>query len=366
MAENERKLKYCVFCGVKTEGQIYCPNCGKLVITIKPGEKKIEPKISEINISKPISIERVCSGCSSVITSTILEQCPICNTRLELIPDYQKSARIKPGFVFKDKKLKSEQELLIKKDAWNLKEGLNVFMNSIIVYVFIQLLLIMLIWFQLGLIQSTSEINIDLILLSQIPGIAIGIYPLWYIYSNKHNSEKLGFTSDSKKIVLAIFIGIAGGILLLAINYLSGLINSFLNEVGFVFFDISEYIEQESKAIREADLIWIILLIILISLQAISTEIVFRGVLHNALKERFENKSGKNLSGKMEVILIVAFVYAALYILFSFLIGIIFFILNFLVFLILGILYEINKNIYNTIIASVFYFNLVIILMVFF
>ncbi|MFW9897898.1 MAG: type II CAAX prenyl endopeptidase Rce1 family protein [Candidatus Thorarchaeota archaeon] len=363
MVENGRKLKYCVYCGAKTEGQIYCPTCGKLVLTIKPGEKKIEPKISEIKISKPVSIERVCSGCGSIITSTILEQCPICNTRLESIPDYKSSARIKPGFVFKDKKLRSEQELMIKKDAWNLKEGLNVFMNSIIVYVFIQLFLFILIWFQLGLFQSTSEINIDLILLSQIPGIAIGIYPLWYIYSNKHNSEKLGFTSDSKKIVLAIFIGIAGGILLLAINYLAGLINSFLNEVGFVFFDISEYIEQESKAIREADLIWIILLIVLISLQAISTEIVFRGVLHNTLKERFENK---NLSGKMEVIIIVAFVYAALYILFSFLIGIIFFILNFLIFLILGILYEINKNIYNTIIASVFYFNLVIILMVFF
>ena len=361
MTENERKLKYCVYCGAKIEGQIYCPNCGKLVISIKPGEKKIEPEPSEIKSSKPISIERVCSGCGSVITSIILEQCPICNALLESIPEYQKPAKIKPGFVFQDNKLKSEKELLIRKDAWNLKEGLSVFMNSIIVYVFIQLLIIMVIWYQLGLdnlVSSTSEITIEIIILSQIPGIAIGIYPLWYIYSNKHNSEKLGFTSDSKKILLAIFIGISGGLVLLAINYLSGLINSFLTEIGLGFFDINEYIEEENKVMQEADFIWIILLLIMISLQAISAEIVFRGVLHNALKERFENK--------IKAIFIVALVYAALYVLFSFLVGIIFFILNFLIFLVLGILYEINQNIYNSIIASIFYFNLIIILMVFF
>lgn len=358
--ENETKLKHCVYCGAKTEGQAYCPNCGKLVIQGKPRVEELQrKKISPVSEE----ISRKCSGCGSIITSTILEQCPICNNLLEPVPEYQKQSKAKPGFVFKDKKLESERELIIKKDSWSMKEGLNVFSNSIMIYVVVQLFLIMFIWFQLGdLFESTSEININLILISQIPGIALGIYPLWYIYSNKHKSEKLGFTSDSKKIALAILIGIVGGLSLLAINYLSGLITNFLIDIiGLDFFDISEYLAQENKAIKEAALLWVILLLMIISLQAISTEIVFRGVLHNTLKERFE-KGDKDVAGKLKVILIIALVYSAIYILFSYLIGIVFFIQNFLVFLLLGILYEINKNILNTIIASILYFNMMIIL----
>ena len=356
--ENEIKLKYCVYCGAKTEGQAYCPNCGKLV---SQGKSRVE-KLQRDKIS-PVSeeISRRCSGCGSIITSNILEQCPICNNLLEPVPEYQKPSKAKPGFIFQDKKLK--QELIIKKDSWNMKEGLNVFMNSILIYFFVQLFLYMFIWVQLG--DSTSDININMILISQIPGIALGIFPLWYIYSKKHKSEKLGFTSDSKKIALAFLIGIVGGLSLLAINYLSDLITSFLIEIGLKFFDISEYIAQENKAIKEASFLWIIILLIMISLQAISTEIVFRGVLHNTLKEKFE-KDEKDVAGKLKVILIIALVYSALYILFSSLIGIKFFILNFLVFVMLGILYEINKNIYNTIIASILYFNIIITLMYFF
>ncbi len=357
--ENEKKLKYCVYCGAKTEGQAYCPNCGKLV---SPGKPRVE-KLQRDKIS-PVSeeISRKCSGCGSIITSTILEQCPICNTLLEPVPDSLKPTKSKPGFIFEDKKLKSEQELIIKKDSWNMKEGLNIFILSLFIYVIVQVLLFMFIWSQLG--ESTSKININLILISQIPGIALGIYPLWYIYSNKHKSEKLGFTSDSKKIALAILIGIVGGLSLVAINYVSDLIISFLIEIGLKFFDISEYLAQENKAIKEASFLWIILLLIMLSLQAISTEIVFRGVLHNTLKERFE-KDEKDVAGKLKVILIIALVYSGVSILFSYFIGIIFFILNFLVFLLLGILYEINKNILNTIIASILYFNMMIILIYF-
>ncbi len=354
--ENEKKLKYCVYCRAKTEGQAYCPNCGKLVIPGKPRVEKLQrDKISPVSEE----ISRKCSGCGSIITSTILEQCPICNTLLEPVPESLKPIKSKPGFIFEDKKLKSEQELIIKKDSWNMKEGLNIFILSLFIYVIVQVLLFMFIWSQLG--ESTSKININLILISQLPGIALGIYPLWYIYSNKHKSEKLGFTSDSKKIALAILIGIVGGLSLVAINYVSDLIISFLIEIGLKSFDISEYLAQENKAIKEASFLSIILLLIMLSLQAVSTEIVFRGVLHNTLKERFE-KDEKDVAGKLKVILIIALVYSSVYILFSYFIGIIFFILNFLVFVVLGILYEINKNILNTIIASILYFNIMIIL----
>lgn len=365
MDENERKLKNCVYCGASTEDHIYCPNCGKLVVTIKGEKPQIEQKTSLSTRSKPISIERVCSGCGSVITSTILDQCPICNTLLVPIPAYEKVAKSKPGFIFTDKKLQSEQKLVLSKDSWSVKEGLNVFVTSLLIYMFAQFFLIMFVFYGMMEGTSTTDLTIELILLSQIPGILLGIYPLRYIYKRKHKIKKLGFTSDSRKIVLALFIGIGGGILLLAVNFLSGLINTFIYNLGFEFFGIGDYIEEERNAIREASLIWLIILLVVLSFQAISTEIVFRGVLHNTLKERFE-KGENDFSGKIKVILLVALSYSLLYILFSFLIGIIFFILNLLVFLILGILYEINRNIYNTIVASIFYYNLIIILMVFF
>ena len=86
--ENEKKLKYCVYCGAKTEGKAYCPKCGKLVIQDKP---KVEELQSEKISTGTEEIPRKCSGCGSIISSTILEQCPICNTILEPIPEYPNS-----------------------------------------------------------------------------------------------------------------------------------------------------------------------------------------------------------------------------------------------------------------------------------
>ena len=360
MNENERKLKHCVYCGAKTEGQAYCPICGKLIITIKGEQKVDERKIAVDAISKPLPYERTCSGCSSVITSTILEQCPICNTFLEPVPQYRKPSTSKPGFIFTNKKLKSEKELVLRKDSWHIKEGVNVFITSLLVYFFAQFFIIFLILSQVGFDQST-EITIEIIILAQIPGILLGIYPLCYIYVRKHKSEKLGFKSGSKEITLAILIGFVGCLLLLCVNYLSGLINSYLYSLGFEFLDISEYLDKERNTIRGASLIWLIVLLIVVSLQAIASEVLFRGVLHNTLKEKFAKKD--DMAGKLKVILLVALIYSSLYVLFSFFIGITFFLLNFMVFCVLGILYEINQNIHNTIIASIFYFNLIIILM---
>ncbi|MFX1256579.1 MAG: type II CAAX prenyl endopeptidase Rce1 family protein [Promethearchaeota archaeon] len=373
MSEERKSIvKHCVYCGSKLKkGNVYCPNCGKLAITEKLSKNAIQKKkIPERPIpGEKIEFSRKCSGCGSIITSRVLEQCPICNTFLEKIPEYYKSAPRKPGFVFTKGKLQSEQKFVIKKDSWNLKEGLNVFKYSLFTYIVVQLLFIIVIFFQIGFTDSDqssiTELNINLILLMQIPGIILGIYPIWYISSHRHNFEKLGFFFDLKKILLAVIIGIIGGLLLLAINYLSSFINNFLINIGYKFFDINEYIEQENTIIKKADLIWKILLLIMVSFQAIATEIVYRGVLHNTLKERFQ-RNEKIILGKIKVILFVALAYAAINILFSLIIGIIFFILNLLVFILLGILYEINGNIYNTILASIFYNNLLIILIIWF
>ena len=364
--KNDNIVKYCVHCGANVgEGQVYCPNCGKLVIEIKPSKETTphEHKVEKSLPSKTTGISRKCPSCGSIITSTVLEQCPICGTLLDPIPESQKVKPARTGFVFTREKLEPELRYVLKKDAWNLKEGLNVFTNSILVYITVYLFLIMFVWFQLGLGDgsSTTEIPFYLILLSQIPGMLLGVFPLWYISTRKHSFEKLGFPSNNKKILSAVIIGILGGIGLIAINIFSSLINAIFYELGLNFFDIQAYMEMETKAIRSGGILVILLLLELI-ITSISVEILFRGVLHNTLKEKF---GAENANGRIITILIVALAYSLIYLLFSFPIGIFFLVSNFLIFLFLGALYEINGNIYNTIIASIFYDIALIILILY-
>jgi membrane protease YdiL (CAAX protease family)/predicted RNA-binding Zn-ribbon protein involved in translation (DUF1610 family) len=361
--KNDSAVKYCVYCGAKVEkDQVYCPNCGKLVIKAKKNAEtgSSEPISSTPQRSMKGSYTRKCPGCGSIISSMVLEQCPICNEQLDPVPEIHKKSQTKTGFIFTQEKLVPEQR--ISKDSWILKEGLNVFTNSILLYIIVQFFLIMFIWFQLGFNESqVSEITIFLIIISQIPGIVLGLFPLWYLKTNNHSMEKLGLPVKDKKIPQALIIGIMGGLGVLFLSIISGIITNYIYELGIDFYDIQEYMEMESDAIRNGGL-WIIVLLIELIISAISTELVFRGVLHNTLKTRLEYLNNK---GKIYTILIVATVYSVLYLLFSFPIGIYFIIPNFLVFILLGILYEINENLYNTIIASVVYNIALIIIIVF-
>ncbi|MHA1292728.1 MAG: double zinc ribbon domain-containing protein [Promethearchaeota archaeon] len=417
--ETDSILNHCVYCGaILKEQQIYCPECGKLLPKIKrttldvdkqkkPSEtKKVCPKCGESakpnhlfcmycghDLRKPfkpditslaqekVEISRKCSGCGSIITSIILEQCPICNAPLEKIPESQKIAAQRPsGLVFTDDSyyreryssfkgsrykygLVPEENLAIRKDTWNLKEGVNLFTNCLMIYITIELLLIIVLWMSAGPEDPIEiELNMYLILLSQIPGIVIGIYPIWYIYSNKHESRKLGLYSGKKKLLIALLIGIGGSIVLLFINLGTTFLFYSLYEKGIGLIDLQAYYAEENQIIREAELVWIIMLFIFLTLQAISLEIVYRGVLHNTLKERFS----KDSKGKLKVILSVALIYAVFSILFTFPIGILFFPLNIIMFIFLGALYEINGNLWNTIIAHVAYQILILILILYF
>jgi membrane protease YdiL (CAAX protease family) len=200
-----------------------------------------------------------------------------------------------------------------------------------------------------------------MILISQIPGILLGIFPILYITTNKHSFEKLGFRKNTKQFFLSLIIGLSGGIVLIILNTISSFFTNLLYDIGINLFDIQEYIEMESKIIKSAG-IWIFILIIELILTAISVEIVFRGVLHNTLIGKF---GSDNINGKLLTIVIVALAYSGIYLLFSFPIGIYFLIPNFLSFLLLGFLYEINKNIFNTIIASIFY-NITLVIVIFY
>jgi len=367
--EKQPIAKFCVYCGTTIEEDIaYCPNpkCGKLVINIKPSEDRLDEQVSKPKLLKKEIISRKCSGCGSIITSSILEQCPLCDTKLEKISEQkggiqdEKSQR-KTGYIYANKKLVPEQRFILNRNEWSFREGIRVFGNSLMVYVTVRLILTMLLTLQLGP-TDTLDSNITTILLSLIPDIIFGLYPLYYIFSKKHKFQKLGLKLKTNSIIIALIIGILGSELLVLIDHFSSTIISFMYSSGIDFFDVFVYLEEGYLILQNADLIFIVLLIFLMSLSIISIELAFRGVLHNTLKARFDN----DFLGKSSAIVVVALVYSALSLFFTFPIGLYFFIVNFMVFLFLGILYEINKNLLSTIIANVAYNIFFIILIVYF
>jgi len=141
MSENPKKnIKFCVFCGEDIgESKTYCPNCGKLIVKLKEDGTLTKPPIVQRSDStQTIDISRVCPGCGSIISSTIIDQCPICNTPLEKLSEAKKEAITrKPGLIFTNKKLEPEQKFILKKDVWNFKEGLNVFGTCIYTYIIV-------------------------------------------------------------------------------------------------------------------------------------------------------------------------------------------------------------------------------------
>jgi len=369
--ENEKQqiTKFCVYCGTTIEDNTaYCPNpkCGKLVIKLKPNVDSIDKKMTIPKSRKKETVSRKCSGCGSIITSSILEQCPICDTELEKIPEQKggaqdKETQKKTGFVFKNKKLVPEQRFILKRNEWNFREGIAVFGNSLMAYITIQLIITILFTLQLG-DSDPVGLNITTILLYQLPDIIFGLYPLYYIISKKHKSQKLGLMLNTRYLVIALIIGIIASVGLILIDNFSSIIISFMYNSGIDFFDIAAYLEEEYLLLQSTDLIFIVILIALMSLSAISIEIAFRGVLHNTLKAHFDN----DFLGKISTIVIVALIYSALFLFFTLPIGIYFLIPNFIVFLFLGITYEINNNLLNTIIANVAYTIFIIILIAYF
>ena len=357
---SENKIKYCVHCGAKVgENETYCPNCGKLVVKLTDAKSEIGP--SKLKKSK---ISRTCPGCGSIITSSVLEQCPICNTILEKLPkdiklETSQETQKSSGVIFSDKKLIPEKLLTLKKDSWNLKEGLGVFANALVWYVVIRFLIMILLNFQNP--TQTTGVNITTIFLSQIPDLIFAVYPIWYIYAKKHNFSKLGFSFKRNKVFYALILGILGAVILYFTDFLSNYIIDFMYSIGINLVDVNALVAQEHAVIQGTSLTWLILLISLLVIGSISTEIIYRGVLHNTLRTYFQSK----VIGRVYVILIVALVYSVIYLLFSLSIGVYFVITNFIVFIILGIIYEINGNILNTIIVNTIY-NIALILIIYF
>ncbi|NHJ21082.1 MAG: CPBP family intramembrane metalloprotease [Candidatus Lokiarchaeota archaeon] len=362
--EEQSVAKFCVYCGTTIkENMVYCPNpkCGKLIIKIKPGvptsgKQEITPVLKKKEV-----LSRKCPGCGSIITSSVLEQCPICDTKLEKLPEQKTVVQDnktsgKTGYIFTDKKLVPEQRFVLQRNKWNLREGISVFANSLIAFVTIQLVVSMLFTLQLGLTDFTF------ILLNQITEIIFGVYPLYYIISKKHKFQKLGLMTSKRYIILALIIGAIGSVGLILIDNFWSIIIKFMVNSGINFNDVFNNQAEQYLILQNTNLIFIILLITVMCLSVISIEIAFRGVLHNALKAHFED----NFLGRVAVILIVALVYSALFLFFTLPIGIYFFIPNLMIFIFLGIVYEINKNLLTTIIANMAYTIVSVILFVYF
>ena len=101
--ESDRIVKHCVYCGARIfPGQVYCPECGKLIVQAKKSKEIIKHrKIAEKPVYKqPDQYSRTCSGCGSIINSIVLEQCPICNAILEKIPEQIKSSKAVGFYIY--------------------------------------------------------------------------------------------------------------------------------------------------------------------------------------------------------------------------------------------------------------------------
>lgn len=359
---NKRKIKYCVYCSAEIiEGNVYCPQCHKLAIKTKSRSG------SRYQKSPPAKEEftRKCSGCGSLISSTKIQQCPICNAVLEKVPEHLKPKPQKTsGYIFANKKLQPEHKFEIRKESWNSREGYRVFEASIFSYLSVFMVILMILSTQMNPDTLKIDQNIFTILLETVPTIALGIYPVYYILAKKNSFIKLGVNPDTKKVAIALALGVLGAFGIYLFNLISDIAFSTLVNSGFENFVTYHSNLLEYNQIVKNSGFWILLYCLLASLMAIATEITYRGVLHNTLKQKF----GEEIKGKIIVSLLVALVYAGINILVFLIsdiyIGIFLFISDFLIFVLLGILYELNGNLYNTIFAQVFY-NLLIILIVF-
>jgi membrane protease YdiL (CAAX protease family) len=348
MSDGNNNKKFCPHCGSKIDvDKIYCPECGKVTPKVK-AESKVQKGFS-----------RKCPNCGSIINSRVLKQCPVCDTELEEPPKIPLKQKEKPkGLVFTDKKFVSEEKLTLKKDIWNFREGINVFGNSILTYVTVTLILYLTLSFYFG---EQIPTNIYTLYLFLIPDILFSVYIIYYIISNNHKLEKLGLSSNTTKILIGIGIGILGAFGIYLIDYFSDIFLNFFASLGFsdLINDLRAVILAQNQTIRSANPVMIIIFTILLCLSSISSEIVFRGVLHNALKQ----KLGKDLTSRFLVILLVASVYSIIYLIFSIPSGLFYIISNFLISMLLGLIYEINGNLYSTIFANIFY-NIAVVIII--
>lgn len=316
--------------------------------------EKTQEKKEISTTSKGKTLERKCSKCGSIISSKILKQCPICDTVLEDLPIdiiKEKKKEEKSYLIFTGKKLELSDKFILQKDQWKFREAINVFFNSLVLFLFAKIGIITLFFILQGPSAGTDfPPTIEIITLSQIPGAILIIYPLSYIYSKKHKISKLGLNYKRKKILIALLIGIIGAFMVYIMAELSFFINDFFVSIGWTIFAPPESLSEQYTIIKNSSLLYKILILSLLMLDVLGTEITFRGVLYNGLI----TKLGSQLTQRIYIIFIVSLMYSVLFLFFTFDMGLV--IIYFLNNVILGLNFEIsNRNLFSTISANGIY-----------
>lgn len=348
--ENNNLIKYCIHCGQALEkDRVYCPKCGKLAVKINSSESE-DTYIKPIRTKKTVDIpERKCPDCGSLIKSVLLNQCPICNAKLEELPKEKvENLEKHSGFLFTEKKLIPEKELILKKDSWNYKEGMGVFANSILLFITASLLII--IYSSSANEGQPPTQDIYSILLISLPKILLGIFPIWYIYSKNHQPKKLSLDFTKKKFIIAIVIGILGGIGLYFIDIFSSFLVNIFADLGLEkIIPIKEDLNTSVTILRNSEIYWIVLFLGLLILNSITIEILFRGVLHNTLKVKY----GNGIKNRIIIIFIVALMYTGIFSLLNYRVAIYFIPFYLMLNLLVGIIFELSESLYCTIIAQI-------------
>jgi hypothetical protein len=245
--------------------------------------------------------ERVCPNCKTVIESSVLEQCPLCMTILPPLP--QKHKEQLDRMLFTGKKIVTEKEIKIDRNKWsNVKEILNVFLNSLLFFILVSLGGLFL--------QTESTFPFPFMgLLFLIGATLLGVYPIIYVAVNKLNWVKIGFKHN--KIILYMFIGIISGVLLYFVNvgidYLMQFLHFRPNTILSFFFNRPENLVDPVLNNNLTDLstleplYFVIFLVIFLSANVMEV-ILFRGVIHNGIADLLIKKKS-SLTGVIAIIL---------------------------------------------------------------
>ena len=310
-----------------------------------------ERNIPETKLT-PLTTERTCSNCNTIIDSTVLEQCPLCMHELSPLPPKQKETLDR--MLFTGKKLISEKEIRIDRNKWTSgKEIFNVFLNSVLFYIFITL------GATIFLLQGYLDESIASLL--YLAGSAVlGVYSLIYVGINHLKWKKIGFKSE--KILLYILLGIAAGIGLYFVEYGVTYLTDFIPDY-YADKPIMAFLFDQSAIfdINTIDFPLRLGFYAIFLLEQVMEELLFRGVVHNGIYDVMKKK--KKGGSRFFAVLLTTLFYASFYMIFE--ISGYMLIFNLVLSLVIGIVYELSNRSLTIVISMKIIYVGVSILLVF-
>lgn len=382
--ENSKKESQTIFCPqCKKELPFdarFCQRCGIDItlsrdsnkdnegwkpVTIKTKSKtntiQPQPQASTPTNQPRVILERECPECHIFVKSKMLEQCPNCKAELPPLPAELKSeldTTLNPNLK------KANQKLPVEKDKWNLRESINVFINSMLISITLNFLFIMILIYSDPTIledpeTATIPINTLTIIMGNILGASFGIYPFIYIRKRKHEIKKLGLIKQ--KITKYIFIGFVFGLGLYSMDYFVGLFMNYLSDLGISIFNVPDNVTEQNAVIEAFNLPLILLYTISIMLNLTMEEVVFRGVLQRGIVDHFKNSQRSGANWKS--VIITSLIYCIYYFLFS--LSIFYLIFNLIISLLIGVIFVFSKFNLNIIIGMKIIYGLIGILFLF-